>query len=293
MQKYLGNKSFDISQVCNKAVYKMSQEEQEYFRVRLTDAYEELKELYETDFVERYGFNPSKSFGIKKGFNLEKLMDVEHRLAQSQFILIDQQLINKAQNNTKYFLASSKSSIQYESKTHSNKYDYFACEIDGQILPIVLVEKIKSFAHPTPTDVFEQKSCHVFLLIRGRIPVYIYRFDINPTGSHPNQLENGQLQTEKKPIAGPHEHIFCEKFGVVFPYGNKFAHADAQHAPEFNGDLEKAKDYVMKKFNFTYEKNHQIEQAFDGQPFFRQDENHILFEPKQQTQTDFVDNFTL
>lgn len=250
-----------ISDISNKAFYKLNDEELYYLNARASVGYKALNYFYTKKAEEELGFQFNSKFGIEKNdnFNLQSLSDFEDDdVEQKLNIPLKQTLVNKIVQAPKYKVeieASPKSKLSVYGRTA----EYFLCEVDGQVLPIVKIERQMPIHNTDPLRY--SQSISIFALLKGNIPFFISRLDFDPFNKHTNRLENGQIATSKIKSRGTHQHIYSERFAILVPTNKRVMHCDAE-TYDFIATFDQAKEYVKKQVNLIDYANKEYESVF-------------------------------
>jgi hypothetical protein len=275
-------KGMNIEYLSKKAIWKYNNNEFFYLKARETVAYDDLKAFYTTNTRNALRFNFNKKFGINpyKQFNDYDLKRFEKTsYNQSLHMPLDQNLFDRIMSAEKFPLPISDSRCR-NAIEQSKFTKYYACEIDGQVLPIAIVTR-------KPEGV-EPHSISVFLLIKGRIPFFVSRLDFKRGHTHPNKLTNNlNLKREKNAARGTHLHLYNEKYSVLFPTKNAIMHAEAKEV-NFLKTFEQAEEYVLSQFNF---KNHEHVTLNTFFNFTLNDEKKVIeSSTPPKTETSYIDD---
>lgn len=291
-ESYEIEEDLSIAAISNKAVYKLNQQELYYLKVRSELAYDVLKNYYTRRASHKLGFDINQNFGLVKedGFNIQSLSDYEDgEVDQTEHIPLSQQIVDKIISSPK-FKVEIEQSPKSRLDTLGSVAEYYLCDVDGQVVPIVLVQKQRPIKNTFP--VRYSQSLSVFALLKGTVPFFISRLDFDPFNKHTNRLEEGKITTKKIKSRGTHQHIYSERFAVLVPTLKRIMHCDAQ-TYDFIPSFEEAKDFIEKQINVKEGSNKQLEEVFkndvkkahkkkkykSNNKSFDSSFNHITFNP--------------
>lgn len=251
----------NINAISNKAFYKLNDEELFYLNARSTVAYKALKTYYTRRAESELGFDFNSNFGLQKNdsFNLQSLTDFEDgEIEQEQHIPLKQEVVDKIMSAKKFKVELEKSPNSKLAE-YGRSAEYYLCEVDEQIVPVVLVKRETQIQNTFP--VRYSQSISVFVLLKGKIPFFVSRLDFDPYNKHTNRLEDGKIATSKIRSRGTHQHIYTERFAVLVPTNKRIMHCDAE-TYDFISTFEDAQTFVKNQTNVSEKTNPELEQPF-------------------------------
>lgn len=271
-ESYEIEKSLNINYISNKAFYKLNDDESYYLKVRATLAYESLKEYYSKRAREYLRFDFNKNFGIKEkgSFNLQSLSHFETiDLNDINYIPLKQTIVDKIINSPKFKVdieTHPRSKLAKNYKTAK----YYLCEVNKQIVPLMLVEA--NYPIPGYRPAIYSRSISVFVLLQGKVPFFLSRLDFEPRNTHANKLENGNVTSKKMISETTHQHLYSERFAIIVPSTDSVLSCDTiDHG--YLKTFDDAKNFVKNQLNVQHKYNPELEEGFRNQSFLTQSKN--------------------
>ncbi len=265
MNEYKVSKNVNIEEIANKAVYRLTDDEFFYLKARETVGFEDLKRFYTNITAQRLHYDFNKTFGINphKKMSETQLKQFEKTsFDQTLHIPMSQEVVDKIKSAEKFPLPTS-------SNRHGNAIKlkrhvkYYACEVDGQVVPIALVYRNHPKKQTLAPDALSTIS--VFVLIRGKVPFFISRFDLKPKNKHANKLTDDHKTTrEKISTKKTHMHLYNLKYSILFPTARAAMHADTLDLSHIT-TFDQAENYMLETFNFQQHENQKLSSRFEYQ----------------------------
>ena len=248
-----------------KEPHRYTQKQRQIVQERLTVKYAELYQKCYNECVNRLGFDINNDFYIETPFNVHRIIKHDP-IIQDMVIPLSTDTVNKIISAPKYFLFKTKYLHNKKETVYHSTIHYYCAMVNNKAVIVTMTTRVGSL---DDNNMHSLNSISTHVLLKGKVPFLLSRFDTNPSNHHPNKLENGEIPFNKVHVKGPHEHMYDEKLAVVFPFERFVAHYDAYPCPVFK-NFSQAVRFIKNKFNIQDKVFDNSENIFTNIPKLQQ-----------------------